>query len=217
MTKLDRSELFEVNLGNAVVSPPSGDALISVYVRGHRLCRQRVAREESLRRRIAHVTKLKKMFGLKEVKVSNMALEMVSDSDFAFFRLPVRLFRARVEHILRKIRLNIENKFSSIFHVFDRTSMESTSTSSFEEDIENDNKQVEKEMAMIEENNLLQSRREIYEHVLVMRKDSQTGQLLFIKLFKDVPRHKVTLLVPTHNVAIASSEQVTTMLVDIFA
>jgi hypothetical protein len=226
MTKLDRSEWFEVNLGNAVVSPPSGDAMITVYVRGRRLCRKRAAREEKLRNRLAQASKLKQMVGLRGVKVNSLALELASE-DFAMFRLPIRLFRSRVELFLRRTRLNIENKILFLMHrstcafrdlirailpqkLVDALSLGPTSQVVNRLDFDEEFCST-RELALMEksvEERTLQARREIYEHVFIMRRDSQTGEILFIKLFKDVPTHKVTLLIPTHHVAIASSEQV---------
>jgi hypothetical protein len=227
MTKLDRSEWFEVNLGNAVVSPPSGDAMITVYVRGRRLCRKRAAREEKLRNRLAQASKLKQMVGLRGVKVNSLALELASE-DFAMFRLPIRLFRSRVELFLRRTRLNIENKILFLMHrstcafqdlfrailpqkLADALSLGPTSQVVVDRLDSDEEFGSRRELALMEksvEERTLQARREIYEHVFIMRRDSQTGEILFIKLFKDVPTHKVTLLIPTHHVAIASSEQV---------
>lgn len=55
----------------------------------------------------------------------------------------------------------------------------------------------------------LAARREVYEYVLVERRDTMNGgAITSLRLFKDVPRHLLGLFLPEHRLELASSEQV---------
>jgi hypothetical protein len=58
-----------------------------------------------------------------------------------------------------------------------------------------------------EEDKALQARREVFESVMVVRRDAE-GALVSVLLFKDLPRHHLALFLPAHKLEIAQSEQV---------
>lgn len=53
----------------------------------------------------------------------------------------------------------------------------------------------------------LQLRQEVYEQVLVVRRDS-AGGFVSVQLFREVPCHSLSLFLPDHELKIAKSEQV---------
>lgn len=220
MQPLDRSEWFKVNLGstgNAVVTPPQGDAAISVFVRGHRLCRERAAWDQTLRDRLDIVSTFIQKFGFRKITVDNAALAYASDQNYALLKLPIRIFRSRIERMLRRSRQRLKYGISrqtkngfricmnGIKLAFPSSKYFKPSNEFVNNNVQPDNSE-EPKIASSEVP--MEARNEIFEHVLVIRRDTVTGEILFIKLFKEVPRHKVTLLLPTSHATIASSEQV---------
>ena len=58
-----------------------------------------------------------------------------------------------------------------------------------------------------EEEALLQARREVFEHVLVVRRGDK-GEIVSVNMYRDVPRHDISLVLPDHALKMSSSEQV---------
>lgn len=104
-----------------------------MWVRGPRLCSQRLQREANLRARLADASRMFRAVGLSEVppppsppllilptyprqvltplacvnvkvKPSPDTLEMVADEDFSILTVPSRLLHSRVEKQLRRIK-----------------------------------------------------------------------------------------------------------------